>query len=117
MINDKLKLRCKVELNLFEILLRHAQHVAAIGQENIAAFLVLGHILILTLLKVLQLLRIVALYPAGLVEMYGLPTTLGVVLVLQAILNHLELQLTYGSDNLAVVELVYKQLSQPSSIS
>ena len=99
-----------MELDVFEVLLGHAQHVAAIGQEHVSAVLILGHILVLALLKVFQLLWIVALNPAGLIQMYGLPAALGVVLVLQTILDNFELQLSYGSDNLAVVKLVNEQL-------
>ena len=43
--------------------------------------------------------------------MYWLPTALCVVLVLQTILDNLELQLSYCSDDLAIVELINKQLS------
>ena len=42
--------------------------------------------------------------------MYRLPAALGVVFVLQAILNHLKLQLSHCSYDLTVVELVDKQL-------
>ena len=42
--------------------------------------------------------------------MDGLPTALGVVLVLQTILDNLKLQLTNGTDNLATIELVDEQL-------
>ena len=42
--------------------------------------------------------------------MYRLPTALGIVLVLQTILNHLKLQLTNGADDLTVVELIDEQL-------
>ena len=42
--------------------------------------------------------------------MDGFPTALGVILILQTILDDLKLQLAYGADNLAVVELVDEQL-------
>ena len=42
--------------------------------------------------------------------MHRFPTALGVVFILQTVLNHLELQLTDGADNLAVVELIDEQL-------
>ena len=42
--------------------------------------------------------------------MYRLPTALRIVLVLQTILDHLELQLADSTDNLTVVELVDEQL-------
>ena len=99
-----------MELDMLEVLLRHRQHIAGVGQEHVAPLLILRHILILALLEVLQLLLVVALYPAGLIQMHGLPAALGVVLVLQSVLDHLKLQLADGADDLAVVELVDEQL-------
>ena len=72
----------KMELDVLEVLLRHGEHIARVGEEDVAALLVLGHILVLALLEVLQLGLVVALYPAGLVQVDGLPAALGVVLVL-----------------------------------
>lgn len=95
-----------MELDVLEILLGHAQHITAVGQEYVAAILILGHILIFTLLEVFKLLWIIALYPTCFVEVYWLPTALSVVLVLQSVLNNLELQLAYGTYNLTVVELI-----------
>ena len=86
------------------------QYIATVGKEHVAAFDILGHELILTLLECLQLGFVVALYPAGFVQAHGLPATLGVVLVLQAVLDNLELQLAHGADNLAAVELVHEEL-------
>ena len=99
-----------MKFDSLKVLLRHRQHVARVGQENIAALLVLGHVLILALLEVLQLLLVVALYPARLIQVDRLPAALGIVLVLQTVLDDLELQLTDGADNLAAVELVDEQL-------
>ena len=65
----------------------------------------------LALLERSQCFVIIALNPACLVEANRLPTALCAILVQQAILNHLELQLPHGADNLAVVKLVDKQLS------
>ena len=42
--------------------------------------------------------------------MYRFPAALGVILVLQAVLDYLELQLSHRTDNLAVVELVDEHL-------
>ena len=100
----------KVELDVFEIFLGHGENITRVSEEHITALLVLRHVLVLTLLKILELRIIVALYPTSLVEMHRFPTTLRVVFVLQAILNHLKLQLTYGTDDLPIVELVDKQL-------
>ena len=99
-----------MELDVFEVFLRHGENITRVSEEDITTLLILRHILVLTLLEILELRIIVALYPTSLVEMHWFPTTLRVVLVLQAVLNHLELQLTYGTDDLPVVELVDKQL-------
>ena len=45
--HDSSKLGGKVELDVFEVLLRHGEYIAGISEEDIAAFLVLGHILLL----------------------------------------------------------------------
>ena len=65
--------------------------------------LVNGHIGVLTTLEVGELLLIVALNPAGLVNRDRLPATLCALLVLQTILDNLELQLTHSTDNLATI--------------
>ena len=92
-------------------MLRHRQHVARVGKEYVASVAILCHILILALLELVEFLGVVALYPACLVQMNGFPAAFGVILVLQTILYNLKLQLSYGTDNLAAVELVDKQLS------
>lgn len=53
-----LKLRGKVELYVFKVLLGHGQHISAVGQEDIASVPVLGHILVFAILEVLQFLLI-----------------------------------------------------------
>lgn len=95
---------------MLEVHLSHLQYVTRIGQENVAAFAVLGHVLVFAFLKGIQFGRIVAFNPAGFVQTDGLPTALGIVFVLQTVLDHLELQLSYRTDNLAAVELIDKQL-------
>ena len=95
---------------MFEVLLSHTQHIARISEEHIAALNILCHILVLTLLEVLQFLLIVSLNPTCLMQMNRLPTTLGIVLVLQAILDNLELQLTDGTHDATTIELVDEQL-------
>ena len=95
---------------MFEVLLSHTQHIARISEEHIAALNILCHILILTLLEVLQFLLIVSLNPTCLMQMNRLPTALGIVLVLQAILYNLELQLTDGTHDATTIELVDEQL-------
>ena len=95
---------------MLEVLLRHRQHIAGVGEKHVASLLVLGHILVLTFLEVLQFCIVVALNPTSLIEMHRLPAALGVVFVLQTVLYHLKLQLSDSADNLAVVELVDEQL-------
>ena len=58
---------------MLEVLLSHREHIARVCQEDIATFLVFGHILIFALLEVLQFCIVVTLYPACLVEMNGFP--------------------------------------------
>ena len=111
-LNSKisLELASEVEADVLEVDLRHLEHVATVGEEHVATFDILGHELVLTLLECFELGSIVALNPASLVEAHRLPTTLGIVLILQAILDNLKLELTYSTDNLAAVELVYEEL-------
>ena len=78
---------------MLEVLLRHRKHVARVGEEHIATVAVLCHILILALLELVEFCGVVALYPASLVQVYRLPTTLSVVLVLKTILDNLKLKL------------------------
>lgn len=99
-----------MELDVFEILLRHAKHIARIGQENVAAFTVFGHVLVLALLEILQFFGVVRLNPAGLMQVNRFPTTFGVVLILQAILDYFELKLAHRADDFTSVELVYEEL-------
>ena len=99
-----------MELYMLEIFLRHAQHIATVGKENITSVLVLRHILILALLEILQFRLVVALYPASLVEMHWFPAALGIVLILKTILYYLKLQLSHCANYLSAVKLVYKQL-------
>ena len=70
-----------MEADVLEVYLCHLQHVAAVGKEDITAFDIFGHELVLTLLECLELGFVIALNPAGLVEAHGLPTALGVVFV------------------------------------
>ena len=76
---------------MFKVLLSHTQYVARISEEHIAALDILCHILILALLEVLQFLLVICLNPACLMQVNRLPAALGIVLVLQAILDNLKL--------------------------
>ena len=72
-----------MEFDVLEIVLGHLKHVVAVGQENVAAFTVLGHELILALFEGFQLCFVVAFYPARLVQADGFPATFGIILVFQ----------------------------------
>ena len=109
----KLEFRSEVELNVLEVHLSHLEHITTIRQEDIATFTVLRHVLVLTLLEGFEFFGIIALYPASLVEADRLPTALGIVFVLQTVLDNFELQLTYRTDNLTTIELVDEQLGYP----
>ena len=56
-----------MELDVLKILLRHAQHVARIGEEHVAALNILGNVLLLALLEAIEFLLIISLYQASLV--------------------------------------------------
>ena len=91
---------------MFEVLLSHLQDVVGIGKEDIAPLPVACHILVLALLESVQLMFVITLYPTCLIEREGFPAALGAILVFQSVLDDLELQLTYGSDDLPAIELV-----------
>ena len=91
-------------MDIRELLLRESQGVARIGKEYITTVLILGHIGVLATLEVVELRRIVALYPARLVYRDRLPAALRSVLVFQTVLNNLELQLSYRADDFATIE-------------
>ena len=97
-----------MELDVLKILLGHREHVARVGKEHVTTFLVFRHILVFAFLEVIKFLRVVTLNPTSLVEMNGLPTTLGIVLILQTVLDNFKLQLSDRSNNLAAIELVDK---------
>ena len=94
-----------MELDILVVVLRHLQHVAAICHKDVATFLVLGHVLRFALLEHLEFGFVFGLNPASLEHLQRFPTAFGLVLVLEAVLDDLKLQLTYGADNLAAIEL------------
>lgn len=59
--------RCKVELDLREVVLRHLEHVVAVGKEYVPARCVLCHELVLAFLESLKRLLIITLNPTCLV--------------------------------------------------
>ena len=106
----KLEFAGEVELDMLKVLLRHIENVTRIGKEDIASVFILCHILILTLLEIVEFLLIIALYPASFMEMNRLPTALGIVLILKTILDNLKLKLTNSTYYTATIELIDKQL-------
>ena len=100
-----------MEFEFGEILLRHVKHIARISQKHISAFTVQRHILLLSTLKRFQSLLVVALNPASLIQVNGFPSTACAIFMKQTILNYFKLELTYGANNLAIVELIDKELS------
>ena len=95
---------------MFEIHLCHLKYIAGIGKKHIPPFSVFSHILVFTFLESFQLRRFVTFHPASLIQVYRLPTAGCIVFIQQTILNNLELQLSYRTDNLTSVELVDKKL-------
>ena len=95
---------------MFKVHLCHLKHISTISQEHISSLAVLSHILVFTFLECFKFFRIITFYPASLVKTYRLPTALGIVFIFQTVLDYFKLQLTYGTDNLATVELVDKEL-------
>ena len=57
-----------MELNIREFLLGECERVASVGKEDITAMLVEGHVGVLASLEVSELLGVVALDPASLVD-------------------------------------------------
>ncbi len=68
------------------------------------------HVGVLAALEILQLGLVVALDPARLVDRNRLPAARSVVLVLQTVLNHLELQRAHRADDPAAVERAGEEL-------
>ena len=97
-----------MEFDILVVILRHLEDVAAICHKDVATLFVLRHILGFAFLEHLQLGFVVALYPAGLVHLQWLPTAFGLVLMLQAVLDNLKLQLTNRTHDLAAIELADK---------
>ena len=81
----------EMEFDVFEVVLCHLKDIVAVCQEHITPFPVLGHVLVLAFLEGFQFFFVVGGNPAGLVEVDGLPAAAGIVLVLQAVLDDLEL--------------------------
>ena len=99
-----------METYALEIILGHLQYIVAVGEEDITSLDILGHILVFAFLEVLEFGRVITLYPTCLVEVYRLPTALGIVFVLKTILYDLELQLAHRTDELAAIMLVHEEL-------
>ena len=104
------ELRGEVEADVLEILLRQRQPVARVGEEDVAAVLVDGHVGVLAALEIGQLRGVVALDPAGFVDRDRLPAAGGVVFVFESVLDDFELERPDRADDLAAVERGYEQL-------
>ena len=100
-----------MEADILEVLLSQRQRIACVCQEYIATMFIDSHIGVLAAFEVGELLLIVALDPASLVDRDWLPTALCAILMLQAVLDNLKLQLTYRTDNLATIQTRCKELS------
>ena len=101
---------------MFKILLSHLQNITRIGKENISTFSVAGHILMLTLLECFEFTFITGhcFHPTCFIQAYWFPATLCTIFVLEAILNNLKLQLTDGTNDLAIIKLIDEKLCYPS---
>ena len=97
-------------MDVFEVFLGHGEDIARVSEEDIPALLVLRHVLVFTFLEVLEFRFIVALNPTSLIEVYRFPATFRIILILQAVLDHLKLQLTHRTYDLPVIELVDEEL-------
>ena len=64
----------------------------------------------LSFLEGFESLRIIALYPACLVETYGLPAALRAIFVKKTVLDHFELKLAYCAYDFSSVELIGEHL-------
>ena len=84
----------------------HLQHIVGIGEEHVAPHCIHGHELVFAFLERFQGGRIIAFYPACLIERNGFPTALRAIFMQQSVLNHLKLQLANRADDFASVELV-----------
>ena len=62
------ELRGEVETDILEVLLCEREPVARVGEEDVAAVLVDGHVGVLAALEIGQLLGVVAVDPAGFVD-------------------------------------------------
>ena len=82
---------------MFVILLRHIEHIGAIGHKHIPAFLVVRHVLRLAFLEHIEFRIVVTLDPAGFIHLQRLPFAFRLILVLEAVLNDLELELSHPS--------------------
>ena len=93
-----------------KIVLRHSEYERGISEENVAAFAVKSHKLMLTLLECFKGNGVIALNPASLIHRHRFPAALCAIFVQQTVLDNFELKLSDSADNLAAVELVCEEL-------
>ena len=75
--NDvRLEFAGEVETDFGEVALCHLEHIARVGKENVATLAVESHKLVLAALEGFECIGIIALNPAGFVEVNRLPAAL-----------------------------------------
>ena len=95
---------------MFVVLLRHGEDISGVCHEDVATFFVRCHVLRFAFLEHIEFGIVVGLNPASFVHLERLPFALGLVLMLKAVLDNLELELSHCSDDLTAVELADKKL-------
>ena len=99
-----------METDVLEVLLRHLKHKIALGEEDVAPVFIFCEVLLLAFFEFRQLLGVIALNPARLIERKALVSALCPVFMKESVLNDLELERADGSDDFTSVELVDEEL-------
>ena len=95
-----------------EVGLCHLEQVSALSEEHIAAIFVDCHILELTAFEVFEFGWVVRFNPACFEERHRFPTALCAILVEEAVFDYFELELTYSTNDFAVVGIYGKNHDQ-----
>ena len=90
-VESVLKFAREMEPDLGEVVACHLEDIVGIRQEDVAAFFVSGHELMLPFLEGSQSFFIVTLDPACFIKTDRLPTALRSIFMEQAVLYHLKL--------------------------
>lgn len=99
-----------MESDLGEVVACHLEDIVGIRQENVAAFFVGGHELMLPFLEGSESFFIVTLDPACFIKTDRLPTALRSIFMEQPVLYHLKLELTNSPDDFSPVKAVCEHL-------